>query len=407
MPAVEWEARSWRPRAEFEGYATRAEIRRQTGEYRSALVAEISDWAASLNGALAADIDDASRALVDFDTHAVTVLGKHDPSLGPMAAILLRTECVSSSQIEHLTTSARQLALAEIDEGDTSNAIEVIGNVRAMEAAVRLADRLDADAILDMHRELMRSQPSLTDQAGTFRAAQVWIGGRDSIGPIGADYIAPHHDQVRPAIDDLVRFMARDDLPPLAQIAIAHAQFETIHPFADGNGRTGRALAHALLRAKGMTRNHTVPISAGLLVDVDSYFDALGAYRDGDAAPIVRRFCTATRFAASTGRDLVDELASTLEASREQLAGVRPHAGAWRLLPKLISQPVVNVAYVKQALGADDNKTALRAVDVLAKRGVVVERTGRQRDRVWQHPGVLSALDAYAEKIRRAPRTKS
>lgn len=401
MPPVHWETRYWRPPAARAGFASHAAIARQTGDYRSAITADIADWAAPIGTELAADLDDATRSLAAFDDHAAMRLGADDDqALAPMAAILLRTESASSSQIEHLTTSARQIALAEIDEGDRSNALEVAGNVRAMEAALRLAERLDVAAILDMHRELMVAQRSMSEHAGRFREELVWIGGKDSIGPRGADYVAPQHELVPGAVEDLVRFIAREDVPPLVQAAIAHAQFETIHPFADGNGRIGRALVHAMLRAKGVTRRQTVPISAGLLVDVDAYFAALCAYRDGDAEPIVRRFAAAARYAATTGRGLVDGLADALEASRERMAGLRADAAAWRLLPRLIGQPVVNSRYVKRALGINDT-AAQRAIDALVERGVLTERTGRSRNRVYQHLAVLDELDAYAEQLRR------
>lgn len=98
-----------------------------------------------------ADVEDATRALVAFDRHAQSRLGTDNPALGPMTAILLRTESASSSQIEQLTTSAKQLALAEIDEGDKANALTVIGNVRAMEAALQLSDDISEDSILATH----------------------------------------------------------------------------------------------------------------------------------------------------------------------------------------------------------------------------------------------------------------
>jgi Fic/DOC family len=94
---------------------------------------------------------------------------------------------------------------------------------------------------------LRGSQP---EHAGKWRDQPVWIGGGD-LSPHNADFVPPHHSRVEPAIADLVRFMDRDDMPPLVQAAIAHAQFETIHPFPDGNGRTGRALVQSLLRGKG------------------------------------------------------------------------------------------------------------------------------------------------------------
>src|SRR5690606_11919728 len=128
--------------------------------------------------------------------------------------------------------------------------------------------------------------------------------------------------------------------------AVAHAQFETIHPFSDGNGRTGRALAQSILRNKGLVASTAVPVSAGLLVDVDRYFEALGAFRDGDAAPIIHEFAQASRIAAGTGSRLVDALAAQLEDSRARLSGLRSDAAAWRVLPALVGQPVVNTKYL-------------------------------------------------------------
>lgn len=184
---------------------------------------------------------------------------------------------------------------------------------------------------------------------------------------------------------------------------MAHAQFETIHPFVDGNGRTGRALVQVMLRASGIASHTTVPVSAGLLTDLDRYFAALGAFRDGDASPIVRTFAQAARLAAAAGGDLIDGLRAELAASRELLAGVRPQASAFRLLPALVGQPIVDSAFVQRAL-AVDAVTANRALALLTDRGVLTERTGRRRGRVWQHPGILGALDEFATGIRRARR---
>jgi Fic family protein len=128
-----------------------------------------------------------------------------------------------------------------------------------MNAAIDLADRLDQSAILAMQRALIGGHDP--DNAGRWREEQVWIGG-DSFGPHGADFIPPHHEHIPALMDDFVRFAGRTDLPLLSQTAIAHAQFETIHPFTDGNGRTGRALIHSMLRGHGLTRNVTVPVSA-------------------------------------------------------------------------------------------------------------------------------------------------
>ncbi|GAA3912053.1 Fic family protein [Actinoplanes auranticolor] len=397
VPAATFEDQTWTPNER--GYYSRAEMRRQRGTYQSIVPAPLAEWQADLPAPVAADVEDGARALVDFDQHALQTLGAESPALGPMSAILLRTESSSSSQIENLTTSARQLALAEIGQSDKANAQTVIGNVRAMEAALRLSDHIEASAILTMHRELMAHQPGFERHAGRFRAEIVWIGS-DNAGPIGADFVAPHHDRVPAAVQDIVDFAERDDLPVLIQLAIAHAQFETIHPFVDGNGRTGRALAQAMLRSKGLVEHVTVPISAGLLTDTSTYFDALNAFRAGDAGPIVHRFSDASRFAAASGRTLVDDLAAQLTEARDKLAGVRPHAAAWRVLPRLVGQPIVNARYLTSELAMND-VTAQRTLELLADRQVLVERTGLRRNRVWQHTGILDVLDNYASTIRR------
>ena len=399
VPPVSYATHSWRPK--HPDVYSRAEVRRQTGDYESVVTPPIAGWTLTISGELIADVEEASLALREFDLYALSHLGATNPVLGPMSAILLRTESASSSQIEQLTSSARQLALAEIEEGGKQNADTVIGNVRAMEAALRLSEKLDIDSILAMHKELLGRQVGMEKEAGRFRDELVWIGNRDNAGPIGASFIAPQHGLVRGAVDDVVEFMKRADVPALVQVAVAHAQFETIHPFVDGNGRTGRALAQSLLRNKGLATHTTVPISAGLLTDTEGYFDALSAFRGGDAGPVVRLFADASRFAASTGRDLVDSLYTQVEESSRKLGGLRPQAAAWRVLPLLIGQPVVNAKYLKATLEVND-AVAQRALDALTERGVLVERTGHARNRIWQHGGILAVLDEYAETIRRS-----
>ncbi|GAA0999789.1 Fic family protein [Subtercola frigoramans] len=398
IPRAATEAHLWRPQAR--DLFSNAEVARQTGPYESTIPARIAAWSPELSAADVANVLEASQALSSFDHYALSRLGRENPALAPMSAILLRTESASSSQIEQLTTSARQLALAEIDEGNTANAGTVIGNVRAMEAALRFSDSLDQTSILAMHHELLSRQTGLEHEAGRLRTQLVWIGNRDTAGPRGAEFIAPQHELIPDAIADLIDFMRRDDVPTLVQIAVAHAQFETIHPFIDGNGRTGRALAQALLRNKGLATQVTVPISAGLLTDTERYFSALTAYRGGDAAPIVRHFADASRYAAVTGLKLVDDLYDQVEKSREKLRGLRPQSAGWQILPRLIGQPVVNTRYLGAALGLND-VTAVRALTALTDRGVLRERTGQARNRVWQHDGILDVLDAYAASIHR------
>lgn len=379
--------------------ASRAQRRAQTGPYLSTLPASLASISPQFSADLAADIEDGTTSLLAFDLYAMARLGYENPALGPMSAILLRTESSTSSHIEQLTTGAKQLALAEIGETTAQNALAVTGNVRAMEAAVRLSQNINEATVLAMHHELLQGQVGGSVIAGQLREELVWVGG-SSAGPIGAAHIAPQSGLVRAALADLFAFADRDDMPVLAQVALTHAQFETIHPFADGNGRTGRALAQAMLRNKQLVQHTTVPLSAGLLRDIDPYFAALTAFREGDGEPIIRQFATAARFAATSGMELVNTLQGEVQTSRELLSGLRSDAAALRVLPRLIAQPVINVKYLLEHLGMNE-KTAQRALAQLADAGVLVERSGRERRRVWQHERIIAALDDYAASIRR------
>lgn len=396
-PAVGHENHVWS--VDPDGPYSRAERSRGSGPYKSTIPAEIAKYAPAIPTRLAADLDDATQALIGFDAHATVTLGPDNPALGPMSAVLLRTESSTSSQIENLTAGARQLALAELNESQSQNAKLIVGNVRALEAALRLADQLDETSILAMQRELLMNQPGWESHAGVYRDQLVWVGGERS-SPRGAKHIAPQSSLVKASMRDLLRFIDRDDVPVLAQAAIAHAQFETIHPFADGNGRTGRALVQAMLRGKGLITHATAPISAGLLRDTNTYFGALTAYRAGDAAPIIEQFSAAARYAAVSGKSLVDNLAAEQVSARRRLGKLRKQAGAWKVLPHLIAQPVVNTAYLQGQLGMNA-MTAGRALDQLTDAGVLREATGLRRNRVWQQPEILSILDEYAASIRR------
>lgn len=381
-----------------DGLASRSALARGTGPYEATLPAPLAGaepYSPSLPGDLAADVADAEKALTTFDAHAIARLGADNPALGPMSAILLRTESASSSQIEDLTVGARQLALAEIDESRSGNAATVIANVRTMEAALRLADSLDLETVLALHAELLTG----ARDAGRLRDQLVWVG-RSGLSPLGAVHIAPEAEDVPAAMSDLVDFLDREELPVLLHAAIAHAQFETIHPFTDGNGRTGRALVHAMLRGKGLLTT-TAPVSAGLLAQLSAYTEALSAFRAGDARPIVEQFARAARYAAATGTRLVDALSAQLEEDRGRLAGVRPHALAWKVLPLLIGQPILSAAHLRSTLDVPA-MSAQRALAQLTELGVLQEATGRSRNRVWQHPGILALLDDYAAEVRRA-----
>jgi Fic family protein len=389
--AIRHETLNWQAPVEAGyGLADLRAAQRQAGEYRAAIPAIIANLEVNLPASVLADADEASHEVARFDAE----LGDE---IAPFASVLLRSESAASSNIENLTASARAIAEAEsLGNSGRRNAALIVSNTEAMKAAVALADQIDEDAILAMHAALMRT--SDPDMAGRWRSEQVWIGG-GAFGPRGADFIAPHHERVRPAIEDLLAFARRGDIPTLPQIAIAHAQFETIHPFTDGNGRTGRALVQAMLRNKRLTRQITVPVSAGLLTNTDAYFEALGSYREGDPAPIVEQLSSASVLAVVNGRHLVGDLRSIRERWNSQIKARRDSA-VHRVADLMIRQPVFNALTLQRELGITTGN-ARRYVDPLVNAGVIVEFTDRTRNRAWRAPDVLGALDAFAERAGR------
>ncbi len=385
-PEIGYESHDWVLR---EGVSVPHRQRfRYAGEYRSAVSASIKD--VDVLGCLSSDAvlaaEEATREIVRFDAE----LGAE---IAPFASVLLRSESAASSRIENLTASARAIAMAELGDPRKRNAAIIVGNTRAMQAAIALADDLNEQAILDMHEALLgASQPEIV---GHWRQQQVWIGGGD-YGPHDAQFVPPHHAKVPEAVGDLLQFCRRNDVSPLAQAALAHAQFETIHPFPDGNGRTGRALIHSLLRAKQVTRNVTVPVSAGLLLDVDGYFSALSSYRAGDPDVIVELLARASFLAINNGRQLVADL----RASREDwLTRITKRRGSapWQLADLLSAQPIVDSALVQRSLGISASN-ALLAIEHLQSIGVLTKIAGDSRDRKWAANDVLLALDNFASR---------
>jgi len=387
-PPVEYETLPWQ-RQDATAMASRTQLRRHQGPYQAAIVPAIADADLVLPAEVVAMAEEASGEIARFDAEM-------GGEIAPFAAVLLRSESAASSQIENLTASARAIAEAEIGDTSRRNAVQIVANTRAMDAAIALAGRISADSILAMHHALMAGTEP--ESAGRWREGQVWIGG-GRLGPYGAMFVPPHHSRVVPAIEDLIAFIQRDDLPVLAQAAIAHAQFETIHPFSDGNGRTGRALLHSMLRSKGLTRNVTVPVSAGLLTDTQTYFNALDAYRAGDPVPIVTQLANAGFLAVANGRRLVAELRQIGNGWRSRISA-RRDSRVWQVLGLLMRHPVINAQLLVRELGVAGSNV-YRYIEPLVRAGILTEFTDRKRHRAWRSTEVLAALDAFAARAGR------
>ena len=359
--------------------------RRHDQPYDAAITPAIAEVDPTIGAEVLTAAEEASIAIVRFDA-------ENGDRIVPFSSILLRSESAASSRIEQLTATAKAIALAELGDGSRKSATMIVSNARAMEAAIDLADQLDANSIIEMQAALLGEEHP--EWVGKWRDGQVWVGGR-RYGPHDALFTPPHRDRVPAAMDDLVAFAGRDDIQALVHAALVHAQFETIHPFPDGNGRTGRAIVHALLRRRGITRNVTVPISAGLLVNVDAYFDSLGDYRQGNIEPIIEQMTDAAFTAIDNATHMLSDLDSIAGEWRDRITA-RSDSTVWRLAELLMRQPGVNSNVVEEALGVS-RPAALNAIGKLEDAGVLVKARGQERNRAWIAVDVVAALDRFAE----------
>lgn len=385
-PALAWEQHTWRSAV---SWVVRADRASAATHYEAVVPPLIADRTPALSTATARAARIAEQELSRLDAE----LGSRMSAFAP---VLLRSEAASSSQIEHLTASARAIFSAELGVKSGRNAEQFTANTRSLQAAIALANEPSGGAILEMHRVLMDGQPQYSP--GAWREEAVWIG-TSAQRPVGAEYVAPRHSRVPALVDDLVAFCARDDMSPLVSVAIGHAQFETIHPFSDGNGRTGRALVQAMLRRTGVTRNIALPVSAGLLADIEGYHGALTAYRGGEVEPIVLAFAHAIARAIRNTRALVTEL-DDIRVSWELLLRARRDSNAWRLLDVLIRRPVITAALAAQELGIKQ-PNVYPPLNALTEAGIVQSKNEHRLGPFWRADDVLVAIDGFAERAGR------
>ena len=360
----------------------------------------LNDTVWDLPSGLVADIADAERELAIFDTR---VHEAHD--LEQLARFLLRAEAVASSKIEGLEVSSRRLARhAAGHAGRDATADAVLGNVAAMLISVNEvagADTVTREHLLGIHTALMEQTPT-PQLAGQIRTTQNWIGGND-FNPCQAAFVPPPPDRVVDLLDDLCAFINRDDLPAVLQAALAHAQFETIHPFVDGNGRTGRALIHVVLRRRKLATGFVPPISLALATDPDGYVTGLTAYRyDGPVAgPAAREglqrwaevFVSATRRATRDAEALRTSLLE-LEAGWRTTLNPRRNSAADKLLPLLIANPVISMDDVARLTGVSSS-AAYTAVEQVVAAGILAPVTGSVRNRLFEARAVFKVLTDY------------
>lgn len=322
------------------------------------------------------------------------------PALAPLARLLLRTESIASSRVEGLHLGIGELARAEarMETGGrvSSTTAEVMANINAMELAIdetASSARLESKQILAIHRKLME-RSSNRGIAGKLRTIQNWIGGND-YNPCGADFVPPPPEHVEALMEDLCEFANEETLPPLVQAALLHAQFETIHPFDDGNGRTGRALIHVVLRRRGVAPAYVPPVSVVLAAAREGYIRGLTDYRADRTDRWIENFGVAALRSARLASDYlsaVDVMAASWRA-RLSASPKAPRAGAvaWAIIGALPGHPIISAPVAAAATGRSKPQI-YQGLAQLESAGVLVPLSSGKRNQSWEAVGLLELL---------------
>lgn len=358
----------------------------------------------------AADTSDAERAIRDFDVRSSALADTE-----ALARLLLRAESVASSKIEGLVVGARRLLRADAARASGENendvtAAEVLGNIDAMQFSletVKAGTKITPPLLLEVHRRLLEGT-DLKDHAGKLRQVQNWIGG-SSYNPCSAIFVPPPPEMVEELLLDLCAFCNDDALPPVAQAAIAHAQFENIHPFVDGNGRVGRALIHMIFRRRQLTQRVTPPVSLVLATHARDYLDGLRATAyvgdpDGrDAIEGTNRWLST--FAAACTRASADatrfeqRIVRIQDEWRTRLGPMRSDAAALRLVELLPGAPVITLAAAQHVLGRTLRATSL-AIQRLVDTGILKPvHVGRQRKQTFEAREIIDVFTALERQL--------
>jgi len=370
---------------------------RRACRYEAYIPLPLADLALTLDARTAGVVSDAENVIRDLN-------GAAQPALAPLARLLLRTESIASSRVEGIQLGARALARAEARAEAGANAgptaLELLANIDAMQLAVDAAadaEKFTVHDITEIHKWLMAgsSNPGI---GGRIRTEQNWIGGNDYT-PCGADFVPPPPEYVEELLSDLCDAIENESFPPLIQAALVHAQFETIHPFADGNGRTGRALIQVLLRRRGIAPTYVPPISMVLAAERDRYIEGLTRYREDEVEEWIEQFAVAAARAArlaTTYLGAVEALKQKWRAKLAAGAAPRADAAAWAIIDVLPAHPIITAPVAAAATGRA--KAAVhQAIGELVEAGVLESISAGKRNREWEAAGLMELVEGVEE----------
>jgi Fic family protein len=384
------ERRQWTPERDY-GVGRR---HRRTQQIECFVPDPVADWDPSLTAGLAATLAEADAAVRDLNEEV-----PHLASLEALSRQLLRQESVGSSRIEGLVMGQKRLARAEAGVGRDEAALQIVGNVRAMESAIILSSEprgFQLDDLLEIHRCLLHVTRD-EHLGGVVRKEQNWVGG-SAFSPAGAEFIPPPEDEVPVLLNDLVAFINRDDLPVAMQAAIAHAQFETIHPFIDGNGRVGRALIHVILRRRGLAGSVVPPVSLVLATRAKEYIGGLEEYRFGQLSEWLVFFAISMISGARKARGLAARVELLYEDWLSRLGNPRSDASSRRVASQLPAEPIITVARAAAVAGVSTT-AAENAVRALEAAGILKPLSAKKWGRLWEAQDVFRVLDEFEREL--------
>ena len=321
------------------------------------------------------------------------------PSVEWLLYSAIRKEALLTSQIEGTQATLTDLFDEEagLKVSNTDDVEEVTNYLRAfrwVQGQLRDPQGLPISVRLlcEAHRLLLDGARGAGKQPGELRRSQNWIGGTR---PGNAAFVPPPPQQVADLLTDLERFIhvSDSDLPPLARVALIHAQFETIHPFLDGNGRIGRLLIAALMEHWGLLREPLMYLSGYLKQHQAEYYRRLSAIRsDGDWEGWVSFFLEGVAAASAEAERSIIDVASLITADRKRLLE-SPKAGpiSYRLFKLLPMMPRFSVEHVRQRLETTF-PTASAAVKLLEDLGILTELTGQKKNRVYSYQAYVDLL---------------
>ncbi len=317
------------------------------------------------------------EGLIDLEQRLADV--NADPDLARVGPILTRSEGIASSRIEGLVMSTRRIYEAHHRPDDVEDrpARQIVGNMDVMIDVLRRTDtRLTHDDLHRWHRAVMEPEHTSRHTIGAYRTVQNWIGGR-SDSPIGAEFVPPPPDLIPDLMNDLLRFTNERTLSPIIQAAIVHAQFETIHPYTDGNGRIGRALIYRILATRGAIRTTAPPISPVIVRDRHPYIAGLTAYRDGQPSTWIDTFVRILDEGCAYSLLLAAALTDLAQSWRERASDIKRSAVDHTIVTALVDHPILDTRLVADQFGVS-TVAARDALERLTHRGIIVERPLRK-----------------------------